>query len=583
MEKEYKKYSVLKERRTNLQKNINGADYEIKKLDNEIKKLKEMMQKLPSLEKDYLQIKTLQIKLNKLKPLKEKFDAKTQQLGNLNAQKTEKEKVKSDLTKQIVDSSKIIVDLEKIIPKQNILNNAKREQISIGNKKTKLQSKQAELKTELTNISQQLIEIEEKQKQVKGQKKCPVCLRNINDPSQIELHYKKEKDKLLKQQNQKRTKLKAINAEQKVLDEKLRAAALTYDDLQKRFSKKDLLKREKTELKTSKNKLMQTLKAIHIINQSMEKINGTILNLNFDEITYKADEDQLNTLNRQKASEKYVDAKTQIKTLPKVNKKNQSLEKLFILLEQKAKNLDGKLFQFGDIESRNRTATNSLKIAEEEFSKNQNNITKEKTIKENTQKTLCDLSIKKKLIKENEKKIATLSDDIQIFEQLRNVFKGIPENILRRLRPHIEQEGNSVVAELSDNEITALNIEEETLNVAATTNGEIQPIYYFSGGQRTRINLALRIAISRILSKLPQTQDHAYAVMQTLFIDEGDFGNLDEPGIRETVAIMRNLTQEFDRVIVISHVPTFKDMFQGQILQVIKNGAEISQIKTSRI
>jgi exonuclease SbcC len=109
--------------------------------------------------------------------------------------------------------------------------------------------------------------------------------------------------------------------------------------------------------------------------------------------------------------------------------------------------------------------------------------------------------------------------------------------------------------------------------------GEVRPIHYFSEGQKTRINMALRVAISRILSKLPQTEEHAYAIMQTLFIDEGDFGSLDESGVRDAVSVIRNLTREFDRVVVISHVSTIREILQGHVLEVAKTGLEESIVK----
>jgi hypothetical protein len=104
--------------------------------------------------------------------------------------------------------------------------------------------------------------------------------------------------------------------------------------------------------------------------------------------------------------------------------------------------------------------------------------------------------------------------------------------------------------------------DEENLNISATTQGEERPIHYFSGGQKTRINMALRVAISRILSKLPSTKEHTLATMNTLFIDEGDFGDLDDHGIRDAVEVIRGLTAEFSRVILISHVDTIKDILQ---------------------
>jgi exonuclease SbcC len=93
--------------------------------------------------------------------------------------------------------------------------------------------------------------------------------------------------------------------------------------------------------------------------------------------------------------------------------------------------------------------------------------------------------------------------------------------------------------------------------------------------------MALRVAISRILSKLPDTEEHTFAVMNTLFIDEGDFGDLDEPGIQEAVSVIRSLTGEFNRVILVSHVQAIKDIFHGQVIEVTKTGSEESMLKTS--
>jgi exonuclease SbcC len=248
--------------------------------------------------------------------------------------------------------------------------------------------------------------------------------------------------------------------------------------------------------------------------------------------------------------------------------------------EQKREGLQNKIASFGDIEENYRKAQLNFQNAQNSLNQNQVQLVEEKTNKENNRKQLKDLSGKKKNVEGNEKKIRDLERERIILEELRNVFKNIPENILRRLRPYIEKEGNDLITELSESEITALNIEEETLNVAATMTGEVRPIHYFSEGQKTRINMALRVAISRILSKLPQTTEHAYAVMKTLFVDEGDFGSLDESGIRDAVSVIRNLTREFDRVIVISHVPAIREIFQGYVLEVVKTGAEQSTIKT---
>jgi exonuclease SbcC len=190
---------------------------------------------------------------------------------------------------------------------------------------------------------------------------------------------------------------------------------------------------------------------------------------------------------------------------------------------------------------------------------------------------------KERQLRKNLRKIEQLKSEIVWLGELSGIFKNIPESILRRLRPFIEKEGTDIINGLSDSELTALNLEKDTLNVQATTLGEARPIHYFSGGQKTRINMALRVAISRILSRMPQTDEHTFATMQTLFVDEGDFGSLDEAGIRDAVAVIRNLTREFDRVILISHVDTIRETFQGYTVEVQKTGLEESRIHAAAI
>jgi exonuclease SbcC len=393
-------------------------------------------------------------------------------------------------------------------------------------------------------------------------------------------HYNKENAKLLSQQKKKQTLLDRISTELRLTGEKWEKANTVLIDLLNRFNKKTLLNREIKALKSLEKKRKQNQRIVQTTNTKIEIQKELISKLNFDEKSYATDESNLSALRKQKIAEKYSNAKVQVERLPEVSKELATLQKTIANLNMKRNGLQNKIISFGDIEGNYKKAQRNFKKVQDALNQNQTQLAEEKTNKENARRQLTELFSKKRTVKENEKKIHDLEKEGIILEELRNVFKNIPENILRRLRPYIEKEGNDIVTELSDSEITALNIEEDTLNVAATMRGEVRPIHYFSEGQKTRINMALRVAISRILSKLPQTEEHAYAVMQTLFIDEGDFGSLDEPGIRDTVSVIRNLTKEFDRVIVISHVPTFREIFQGHMLEVVKTGPEESVVKT---
>jgi len=483
------------------------------------------------------------------------------------------------LEKEIEKTSQKIKQLEEQIPERLEIKKAQGELRQLEQKKDKFGKQKAGVEADLKNISKSMKDLKRKLEQVKGKKKCPVCLQIIKDPSQVTKHYHKENAKLLSQQKKKQTLLDKITTELGLTGEIWEKANTVLIGLQNRFNKKNLLNREMKALKSLKTRRKQNQKIIQTTNVRIEKQKESISTLNFDEKSYATDESNLSALRKQKIAEKYSNSKVQVKRLPEVSKGLTTLQKTIAGLNTRRSGLYNKIISFGDIEGNYKKAQRNFKKAQDSLSQNQTQLAEEKTNKENTRKQLTELFGKKRSVKENEKKIQELEKERIILEELRNVFKNIPENILRRLRPYIEKEGNDIVTELSESEITALNIEKETLNVAATMMGEVRPIHYFSEGQKTRINMALRVAISRILSKLPQTEEHAYAVMQTLFIDEGDFGSLDEPGIRDTVSVIRNLTKEFDRVIVISHVSTFRDIFQGHVLEV-KTRPEESVVKT---
>ncbi len=66
--------------------------------------------------------------------------------------------------------------------------------------------------------------------------------------------------------------------------------------------------------------------------------------------------------------------------------------------------------------------------------------------------------------------------------------------------------------------------------------------------------------------------------MQTLIIDEGDFGNLDEAGIRDTINVLQNMAREFSRIVLLSHLESVRENFRGYTVEITKTGASQSKI-----
>ena len=86
----------------------------------------------------------------------------------------------------------------------------------------------------------------------------------------------------------------------------------------------------------------------------------------------------------------------------------------------------------------------------------------------------------------------------------------------------------------------------------------------FSGGEAFRINFALRIALSRLLAR------RSGAPLPTLFIDEG-FGSQDAAGQERLTEAIQSIQDDFQKIIVITHIEQIKEAFSTRI-EVTKTG-----------
>jgi exonuclease SbcC len=86
----------------------------------------------------------------------------------------------------------------------------------------------------------------------------------------------------------------------------------------------------------------------------------------------------------------------------------------------------------------------------------------------------------------------------------------------------------------------------------------------YSGGEAFRVNLALRIALSKVLAQ------RMGAPLPTLFIDEG-FGTQDAAGRERILDVIGAIQDDFDKIIVVTHLDELKDMFPVRI-EVQKDG-----------
>ncbi|MBI4318739.1 MAG: SMC family ATPase, partial [Chloroflexi bacterium] len=157
--------------------------------------------------------------------------------------------------------------------------------------------------------------------------------------------------------------------------------------------------------------------------------------------------------------------------------------------------------------------------------------------------------------------------------------KGIQAMIIDSAIPEIEDEANTLLARMTDNRLhVTLETQREKKTGDAVVEtleiriaDELGPRSYetYSGGEAFRVNFSLRIALSKLLAR------RAGAKLQTLIVDEG-FGTQDTFGRERLVEAINSISEDFEKIIVITHIQELKDAFPHRI-DVVKD-ADGSQL-----
>ena len=178
--------------------------------------------------------------------------------------------------------------------------------------------------------------------------------------------------------------------------------------------------------------------------------------------------------------------------------------------------------------------------------------------------------------KEAKSRLSRVGKEEKIYRDLAQAFgkKGIQAMLIEMALPEIETEANKLLGRMTDNRMHAkLEAQREskkgdiieTLDINISDELGARNYEMFSGGEAFRIDFAIRIALSKLLAK------RAGAPLPTLIIDEG-FGTQDASGIEKLKEAINSIQDDFDKIIVITHIEELKDAFPTRI-EVVKTAA----------
>lgn len=178
-----------------------------------------------------------------------------------------------------------------------------------------------------------------------------------------------------------------------------------------------------------------------------------------------------------------------------------------------------------------------------------------------------------------------MKNDLSVYEELQKAWgkNGIQAIIIDNILPQIEEEINKYLSILSNNKIK-LKFEtqkeakngnkSETLDIIVSDSKGSRSYERYSGGQRTRIDFACHIGMSKFLAK------RSGANIDFFVVDEG-IGTLDDAGKQNFLETLTLLTTIFKQVMCISHIDEIKESFNNKVLVTndMLDGSKVALLK----
>jgi exonuclease SbcC len=162
--------------------------------------------------------------------------------------------------------------------------------------------------------------------------------------------------------------------------------------------------------------------------------------------------------------------------------------------------------------------------------------------------------------------------DIDRLKQLEKAFgkDGVPALLIEQALPELQENADDILKRLTNDAMTVYfatqrdykdskrKDKQDTLDILISDGGSTRDYETYSGGEAFRINFAIRLALSHVLAH------RAGARLQTLVIDEG-FGNQDAEGRDKLIQAINEVSNDFAKVLVITHLDELKDIFSTRI------------------
>ena len=303
----------------------------------------------------------------------------------------------------------------------------------------------------------------------------------------------------------------------------------------------------------------------------LEEIEQNLNELGFDPIENKILEEKLIKLNL------YEDLYKQLslaeKEIPEVQKNITDIEKLIVSRNINLETIDHEINDFDAKKKSGPEIKSDVQKLQNEFDNLLNQKIEKNARKLSIERQFEVYSTQKKELNKYENQLIEINNEYTLYDELSTYLgrTGVQALLIEASIPEIEKDANDLLEKMTNGEMF-INLETqrqtqkgdtaETLDINVSDSRGMRSYETFSGGESFRINLALRIALSKLLAR------RAGCPLPTIFIDEG-FGTQDNVGRERIIEVINQISSDFERVVVITHIEEIKEAFPVRI-EVIK-------------
>jgi len=488
--------------------------------------------------------------------------------------------VKMKAEQEIKNRTKVL-ELEKKMEEIKLLEKQREE----------IRQKGSELNIEINSIKGQIerLEKDNKNNQEKlrllrenPEGKCPLCEAKLNAERK-----KKIEDNINKEINLNFKKIEKLKKDAEESSKQKDKLAEKWKETDQRLKDKDIWQQKLSKVHFEYEESQQAAKLMIGLQEEIKKLEKTIRVKDYapeEQKRLKEIEGQIKNIGYDEARHHKLNRKIEeLSNAPlekaKLEEAEKKIDSLRDGLSELKENYQQKELNLKDLEKKKEKIGVELKelpfvkekLVQKEQVLNSEQVLKDKILEERGgYQSKFDQCLKLgKEKKEIGKELEKSRKEQNIYEKLIVAFgkNGIQALIIENVLPEIEEEANDLLAKLANNS-TQINIKslrdlksgrmKETLDIKISDELGTRDYEMYSGGESFRIDFSLRIALSKLLTRRAGTK------LRTLVMDEG-FGTQDEEGIDNLVQAIQSIRDDFDKILVITHLESLKNAFPVRI------------------